>query len=121
MKDKTSRCVVTTTVNEEDKEAFAAIACSLGIPFNALMRRLILFFLDRKISWSDIFGQDKALSVAGSLNNSKKKQVRTPLSPEQYSVFARRVEELGSTTAIVARRLILLYIAGEIGRREIWY
>jgi hypothetical protein len=43
------------------------------------------------------------------------------LSPEVYAAFARLAEEWGSTTSIVLRRLMLLYISGEIEREAIWY
>jgi hypothetical protein len=38
-----------------------------------------------------------------------------------YTAFARLAEEWGSTTATVLRRLMLLYISGEIEREAIWY
>jgi hypothetical protein len=121
MSVKNNQCVVTSSVDNEDKQSFVAISRGLGIPTSALIRRLIQYFLDKKISWSELFGQNDELSVVDSSDNSKRTQMRTTLSSEQYSVFARRVAECGSTTTIVVRRLILLYVTGKIERGDIWY
>jgi hypothetical protein len=118
---KSAQCCVTTLISEDEKRLFVTMAHEWGIPSNALMRRLLQYFLDEKISWNNLFGQRGETPAIEGASGSGKKQVRTVLTPEQYSAFARRVEECGSTTAIVTRRLLLLYIAGKIERGAIWY
>ena len=120
MNVKHNQCIITTGVSDNEKELFEAMARNLDISCNAIMRRLVRYFLDEKISWSELFGKYDELPGIDTPNMPRKKQARTTLAPEDYSTFARRVEELGSTTGIVVRRLILRYIAGKIERREIW-
>jgi hypothetical protein len=85
------------------------------------MYRLIQYFLDEQITWTDLFGQRNELPVAEDPYSSQKKQVRTKLTPEQYFAFTQRAEASGSTTAIVLRQLVLCYITGKIGKGDIWY
>jgi hypothetical protein len=120
MSVKNNQCVVTTSIDENARELFEAMARSLDVSCNVILRRLVRYFLDGKMSWNELFGKYAELPGIDTPNMPRKKQVRTTLAPEDYSTFARRVEELGSTTSIVIRRLILLYIAGKIERRDIW-
>jgi hypothetical protein len=118
---KNNQCLITASLDEKEKEFFEVIARSLDVSCNVIIRRLVRYFLDEKISWNELFRKCDELPGIDTPNTPRRKQVRTTLIPEEYSIFARRVEEWGSTTAIVVRRLILLYIAGKIERREIWY
>lgn len=122
VKNKQGTVTVTAAVNEKEKNLFTEIAREIDVPHNILVRRLIRFFLDEKIAWNELFRQHDDLSVAYRLKGSEKrdKRLRTQVEPEQYATFTRRVEELGSTTGIVLRRLISLYVAGKIERRDIW-
>jgi hypothetical protein len=120
MSVKNKQCAVTTVVSEKEKSLFIAIACELDVPCNVIMRRLIRYFLDKKVSWIDLFRQYNELPLADTPSKTDKKRIRSTLEPEQYVAFAQSVEEWGSTTAVVMRRLMLLYMAGRIERREIW-
>jgi hypothetical protein len=113
--------LVSASLDVKEKELLEAMAHSLEVPCNIIVRRLVRYFLDGKISWSELFGKSDELPVISTPNMPKKKQVRATLVPEEYFVFSRKVEEWGSTTSIVVKRLIQLYIAGKIERREIWY
>jgi hypothetical protein len=121
MNFKDAQCIITTAVNEKEKKLFLAMAHRLGVSSSVLMRRLVQYFLDGRILWTEMFGQRSELPLLDNFNSPKTERVRTTLTPEQYSAFVRRVEEWGSTTAIVVRRLILLYVTEKIERRNIWY
>ena len=84
------------------------------------MRRLIRYFLDEKVSWIDLFRQYNELPLADTSDKAEKRRMRSTLEPEQYFAFVQRAEEWGSTTAVVMRRLMLLYVAGKIERGDIW-
>jgi hypothetical protein len=120
MSIKNTKCVITASVSDNEREIFAAMARDLDVSSSVLMRRLVRYFLEKEIVWADLFGQNNELPVAGDPGNPRKKQVRTTLAPEQYAAFAQRVEAWGSTSAIIVRRLILFYIAGKIERGDIW-
>ena len=120
MSVKNKRCTVTTVVSENEKSLFIAMAIELGVPYNVIMRRLVQHFVDEKISWPDLFRQYKELPLADTPGKTEKRRMRSTLEPEQYFSFTRRAEEWGSTTAVIMRRLMLLYVAGKIERRDIW-
>jgi hypothetical protein len=67
------------------------------------------------------FKRSNDLAAADGPDGDDKKYIRTQLTTEMYTAFARLAEEWGSTTSIVLRRLMLLYISGEIEREAIWY
>jgi hypothetical protein len=113
------KCTVTAMINAKESALFVTMALSLGIPVNSLVRRLIQYFLSDKISWTDMFGHNKLLVMEDS-SNSEKKQLRTKLAPEQYSAFTQKAKDWGSTPSVTVRQLVLLYVAGEIERRDIW-
>ena len=115
------QCGVTTTVTNQEKELLIDTARSLDVPYYILMRRLIRYILDGKIEWMELFRRSHELAAADVPDDDDKKFIRTQLSPEVYGAFARLAEEWGSTTSIVLRRLMLLYVAGEIEREAIWY
>jgi hypothetical protein len=121
MSVKENQCVVTTVVTEAEKRLFVEMARSLNVPYTVLMRRLIRYFLDEKMSWADLFRQYNELSFPEAPEGSRKKPMRARMDPGEYAAFAQRTEEWGSTTSIVIRRLILLYIAGRIEKGVIWY
>jgi hypothetical protein len=121
MNVKNDRCVVTTAISGEDKKLLATMARGFHVPSNSVICRLVQYFLDRKISWAELSEQYSALPVMDGPDYPKKKQVRATLDSEQYSAFAQKVEEWGSTTVIAIRRLIALYLAGKIERGDIWY
>jgi hypothetical protein len=120
MRNKENQCAVTTAVSDKEKELLVGLACDLDVPYCIVMRRLVRYFLDEKISWMDLFKQYMELSVEDEPESAERKFIRTQLTPERYAAFSQRAEEWGSTTGIVLRRLMLLYIAGKIERNAIW-
>ncbi|MDR2860949.1 MAG: hypothetical protein LBV07_00115, partial [Syntrophobacterales bacterium] len=78
------------------------------------------YFLDEKLSWFELFKQYNELPLAGTRDKVKKRRMRSTLEPKQYDAFARSAEEWGSTTAVIIRRLMMLYAAGKIEQRDIW-
>ena len=107
-------------MSEEEKESFAALANELDTPCNIVIRRLIRYFLDEKVSWTELFKQYSELPPTDTTDQAPKMRMRSTLDPEQYFTFSRRVEEWGSTPSVVVRRLMLLYVAGKIERKDIW-
>lgn len=116
-----NQCSVTTAVTNLEKRLLIDTACGLDVPYYVLMRRLIRYILDGKIEWMELFRKSNELSSADVLDGDDRKYIRTQLPSEMYTAFARLAEEWGSTTSIVLRRLMLLYIAGKIEREAIWY
>jgi hypothetical protein len=111
-------CTVTVPINREERKIFAAIAIDLDVSCSILMRRLVKFFLNGKISWNKLFkqqttGVDEARVIG-------KSYMRTKLEPERYAAFVKMAEEWGSTPSVVLRRLVLRYIAEDIERRDVW-
>jgi hypothetical protein len=121
MSIKSKPCAVTTIVDKKERTLFIAIARSLDISYSALIRRLIRYFLEGKISWVDLFKQYGELPTGTEPDNTSKRVMRILLDLEQYAEFTQITEEWGSTTAVVIRRLMLLYITGKIERGKIWY
>jgi hypothetical protein len=68
-----------------------------------------------------LFRQSSYLLELNALDDTCNKVMRTLLEPGECSAFVKSVDEWGSTTAVVIRRLVLLYITGRIERKEIWY
>jgi hypothetical protein len=121
MSAKSKQCTVAAAVSEKEKTLFTAMARNeLGVSCSALMRRLIRYFQDGKISWTDLFKQYSEISTADEPGRGEKKYMRVNLEPEEYFPFAQHSEGWGSTTGIVLRRLILLYISGKIERGDLW-
>jgi hypothetical protein len=120
MNAENKRCTLTTAVTEKEKNSFVEIAHDLDAPCDLLMRRLVHYFLDGKISWMELFKQSNELLMKNMPDNSRKVNMRTHLSPARYVAFTQITEYWGSSTAVVLRRLILLYVAGKIERADIW-
>jgi hypothetical protein len=120
MKDKTNRCVVTAPVNGEEKRLFILKARDLNVSCNVLMRRLVRYFLDGKISWDGLFKLSKKFPGVDVVGSTGKTYMRTHLELEQYTAFTQVTEDWGSTASVVLRRLVLLYITGDIERKDIW-
>jgi hypothetical protein len=114
------QCIVTTGVSDNEEKLFTAMARDVDVSCNILMRRLIRYLLEEKISWTELCARYKNLTATDTLGASEKKRIRTTLPPEQYTAFAQLAENWGSSMGIAARRLIQLYIAGKIERRDIW-
>jgi hypothetical protein len=121
MSVKVNQCSVTTAVTNLEKKSLIDTAHDLDVPYYVLMRRLVRYILDGKIEWMELFRRSNELSAADGPDGDDKKYIRTQLTSEMYTAFARLAEEWGSTTSIVLRRLMLLYIAGKIEREAIWY
>jgi hypothetical protein len=115
------RYLVTASLDAKEKALFETMVHSQDASCNLIMKRLIRYFIDGGIPWRGLFGKYDGLPVVDTPNMSRRKQVRTTLKPEHYSAFVQSVEECGSTTAIVVRRLIQLYISGKIKKGDIWY
>jgi hypothetical protein len=120
MSAKSKQCSVTIVVSEKERNFFTAMARDLYISRNVLMRRLVRYFLEEKISWSELFKKSSEHQFLQELDGTKKRQMRTYLEPEQYAAFSQLAEEWGSTTSVVLKRMIQLYITGKIERGNIW-
>jgi len=118
-KNKELQCGATISKNE--KNLLIATARSLDVPYYLIIRRLVRYILDGKIEWTDLFRKSNDLVVNEESENSGKIFVRTQLPRDSYAAFTRLAEEWGSTTGVILRRLVLLYIAGKIERHAIWY
>ncbi|MDR1160033.1 MAG: hypothetical protein LBK69_05330 [Syntrophomonadaceae bacterium] len=121
VKAKENPCAVTTTVSGKEKGLLVETARDLDVPYYTVMRRLVRYILDGKIDWMELFKQSNELSGADGPGEDDRKFIRTQLNPELSSAFAQLAEDWGSTTGIVLRRLMLLYIFGKIPREAIWY
>jgi hypothetical protein len=120
MNTKINQCVVTAPVNGEEKRLFVLKARDLNVSCNVLMRRLVRYFLDGKILWDELFKLSKKLPGVDEAGSTGKTYIRTRLELDQYAAFTQVTEDWGSTASVVLRRLVLLYITGDIERRDIW-
>ena len=119
MKRKELQCGA--TISKKEKKLLIATALSLDAPYYLIMRRLVRYILDGKIEWTDFFRKSNDLTVGDESEESGKVFVRTLLTHDAYIAFGQLAEEWGSTTSIILRRLVLLYITGKIERHAIWY
>jgi hypothetical protein len=117
-KGKELQCGVLMTIQE--KNLLMSIAQSLDVPYYIILRRLVRYILDEKITWEELFGKKNGL-VNEEYDETKKVAVRTQLTIDAYVAFVQLAEEWGSTTSIILKRLILLYLNGKIERHAIWY
>ena len=117
-KEKKSQCIVSTRLNWQEKESFINISRKLDIPYCSITRQLIRYVLQGQLMWLDLF--EKTNDCIVPLDKNQNVPLRTSLTPEMYTDFAQFVEQRGSTTGVVMRRLILLYITGRIEWQTIW-
>ena len=118
VEEKEMQCGVLMTTNE--KNLLVSIAQSLDVPYYIILRRLVRYILDEKVTWEDLFGKNNKL-VNEAYDETKKVAIRTQLTVDAYGAFAQLAEEWGSTTGVILKRLVLLYINGKIERHAIWY
>jgi len=110
------RCFITAKVSIQERERLVAVADSLDIPYCRILRQLIRYIVNGHIGWLELF--DKTNDVV--LQEETRVSIRTKLTPELYATFVQLAEERGSTTSIVLRRLMLLYVTGKIEWKMIW-
>jgi hypothetical protein len=118
---KNGKCTITTAVSEKERNIFLEVARNMGVPRYVLMRRLIRYVLDEKISWTELFIQYRELTAINDSYHTLKRVMRVWLEPEEYYAFTQLADEWGTTTSIIIRRSILLYVTGKIERGDIWY
>jgi hypothetical protein len=119
MKKKDIQCGV--TMSQKEKELLLATANYLDVPYSLVMRRLIRYILDGKIEWTDLFRMSNGLEINNESDNTGTVYFRAQLSLDMSIAFAQLADEWGSTTSVILRRLVLLYITGKIERHAIWY
>ena len=117
-REKKLQCIVSTSLNRQEKESLIDVSRKLDIPYCNITRQLIRYFLQGQLMWLDLF--EMTNDCIEPLDKSKKVPLRTTLNPELYMSFVQFVENKGSTTSVVLRRLILLYITGQIEWKTIW-
>jgi hypothetical protein len=120
MSIENTQCYVTVAISDHEKDLLAAIARDFHVSRNTLMFRLVRYFLDGKISWTNLFKQDREMPIANVPYQGGKKYIRAKLAPEEYFPFTQSTEGRGSTPGIVLKQLILLYVSGNIERGDIW-
>jgi len=120
IKDKKQQCIVSTSLSRQEKGCFIEISHKLDIPYCCIARQLIRYILHGQLGWLDLFEKTNDCIESLDSNKGKKVPLRTTLSPELYTSFVQFVEKKGSTTSMVLRRLVLLYITGKIEWKTIW-
>jgi Zn-dependent peptidase ImmA (M78 family) len=120
MKSRNTQCSVSVAISDNEKDLFAAIARYFRVSRNALMRRLVRYFLDEKISWETLLKHGSEMQVANEPHQGSKKYISAKLEPEEYFPFARYAEDRGSTPGIALKKLISSYVSGKIERGDIW-
>jgi hypothetical protein len=120
MKLKKQKPSVTAALSEKEIHLFTAIAHDFGVSRNVLASRLIGYFQDGRISWAEVIKQYNGISTTNEPHQGKKKYMRVKLEPEEYCAFTQRADIVGSTTGIILKKLVLVYITGKIERRDIW-
>ena len=115
---KKLQCIVSTSLNRQEKESLIDISRKLDIPYCRITRQLIRYILHGQLGWLDLF--EKTNDCIEALDKGAKVPLRTTLDPELYMSFVQFVEKRGSTTSVVLRRLILLYITSKIEWKMIW-
>ena len=116
-KSEKLQCIITASVSSQEKESLVAVARNLDIPYCRIIRQLIRYIVKRQIGWLDLF--DKT-NEAIAKDETKKVYIRTTLNPELYTAFVQLVEDRGSTTSVVIRRLVLLYTTDKVEWKSIW-
>jgi hypothetical protein len=119
MKKKDIQCGV--TMSPKERELLLATANYLDVPYSLVMRRLIKYILDGKIEWTELFRMSNALEFNDEPDNAGSVYFRTQLSLDMSIAFAQLADDWGSTTSVILRRLVQLYVTGKIERHAIWY
>ena len=116
-KSEKLQCIITASVSGQEKERLVAVSRNLDIPYCRIIRQLIRYIVKGQIGWMDLFERTNE-SIAK--DETKKVYIRTTLNPELYAAFVQLVEDRGSTTSVVIRRLVSLYGTGKIEWKSIW-
>ena len=114
---KEAQCAISINLDIQERDQLVAIAREIDLPRNRIIRQLIRYFLQGRIEWLELFEKTYDIGI-GAIK--EKVAVRTCLPPELYTAFVQFVEKKGSTTGVVLRRLIFLYITHEAIWKTIW-
>ena len=116
--------VISTTLTEEEKKKLDFMAHDWGIRSGTIMRRLIQYFISDKMSLVDVL--KKSNEIKDNLPNSPSEEktmkcfVRTSLGFGEKNKLNILVSEWDLSSSAVTRRLIQLFIAGVIEKKDIW-
>ncbi len=112
---------VSVTLLKEEKQQLEIIAGEWGIRSGTIMRRLLQYFIDEKISLINVFKESNELKKGGVVGDNKGLFfIRTNLSLEEKQKLSSLVSEWDLNVSSVARRLLKLFITGKIARKSIW-
>ena len=118
---KKEQCPVSVTLLKEEKQQLEVIAEEWGIRSGTIMRRLLQYFIDEKISLIDVLKKSNELKKDGVDGENKGLFfIRTNLSLEEKQKLSSLVSEWDLNISSVARRLLKLFITGKIARKSIW-
>ncbi len=115
--------VISTTLTGEEKKKLDFMAHDWGIRSGTIMRRLIQYFIADKMSLVDVL--KKSNEIKDNLPNSAEEKtikyfVRTSLGFGEKNKLNILVSEWDLSNSAVTRRLIQLFIAGVIEKKDIW-
>jgi hypothetical protein len=111
---------VSVPTSDHERNILETMAHDVRVSRNTIMFLLIRYFLTGKISWADLLQQNSEILIASDPSQDGTKYITVKLEPEEWFPFARRAEEIGSTPAIILKKLIASYVAGKIERGDIW-
>ena len=116
------RYSVSATLSKEEKQRFDQIANEWSIKPQFILRRLIRYFIDGKITLIDILEKCKSGSVNLTKKNvtSEKYSIRTVLSEEEGRKLEKMTAEWSFLPCEISKRLVKLFILGAIEKKEIW-
>ena len=116
MENRKPQCFVTARISLQERERLVIVARDLDIPYCRILRQLVRYIMENNIGWLELFESTNDLALKDRADVT----IRTKLPQETYIAFTQFADERGSTTSVILRRLVLLYIANKIDWRTIW-
>ena len=108
---------VTTTVTRREKKELDELAQKWGLKSGIILRRLVLFFIQGRISMIDLIHKTVGFNYNSEENSHS---VQVTLSEIEKREFLIVVQEWDFPVSTILRRLIRALLSGEISKNEFW-
>ena len=120
--------VVATTLTQKETEYINSIRNEWGVTSSMLMRRLIQYFINEKISLIDLLKESNKIRESNMDDanltqlqfNETDRQIRTRICGAEKEKLDRAAAGWDISASSITRRLLKLFVAGIIKKNEIW-
>ena len=109
---------VVTTLNSNEKKALDDFALEWGLKSGTVLRRLVLFFNQGKISIIDLI--QKTEQTDNDNLQEKTHVVRIALSDVEKQNFLSAIKDWDFPVSAILRRLVRALLSGNIPKSDLW-